>query len=117
MTTIFIVHVENDANCAEQIRLGLEAKGYTLWRELTSPAVAIQHPQTTEDVILGSAAMVVVWSSSAKDSAVVERQLLLARRLHKPIIPVRLDATNLPDTLSAVSPVPRQTRCADAVAH
>jgi hypothetical protein len=103
MTTIFIAHTEEDADCAEQIRKGLEAKEYTV--------------QTTEDVILGSAAVVVVWSRSAKDSASVERQLLFAQRLQKVVIPVSLDATDLPKTLIAVSPVPKQTPCADAVAY
>lgn len=103
MSTIFVAHTSNDAGCAKQIRLGLEAKGYTV--------------ETTEGAILGSAAVVVVWSENAKASALVERQLLLGLRLHKSIIPVRLDATNLPTALNAVSPVPRQIPCADAVAY
>ncbi len=33
MTQIFVSHSPNDAECAEQIRQGLEAKGYSVWRE------------------------------------------------------------------------------------
>jgi hypothetical protein len=36
MTTIFVSHAKEDNESAEQIRQGLEARGYSTWREPTS---------------------------------------------------------------------------------
>jgi hypothetical protein len=70
-----------------------------------------------EQAILGSAALVLVWSSSAAQAGWVERHILFAQQLKKPIVPVVLDATNLPPTLVSVSPVAAQTPCTDVVEH
>src|SRR5713226_1102470 len=99
MTTIFVSHTKEDADCAERIRQGLEAKGYTTWREPTSLTMeSILYPRTIENVILSSAAVVLVWSSSAASAASaewVERHILFAQQLKKPIVPVVIDGTGL----------------------
>ena len=66
MTQIFVSHASNDAECAEQLHQGLEARGYSTWREPTSLSMeSILYPRTIENVILASAAVILVWSSSA----------------------------------------------------
>ena len=50
-------------------------------------------------LILGSAAVVLVWSSAAAQAAWVARHILFAQRLKKLILPVVLDGTALPNTL------------------
>src|SRR5229473_16734 len=106
MPHIFVSHAPRDAECAEQIRQGLEAGGYTTWRESTSLSIeSILYPRTIENVILSSAAVVLVWSGSAAQSDWVERHLLFAQQLQKPILPVLLGGTDLPNTLVAVSPI------------
>src|SRR6266566_9985763 len=100
MSQIFVLHTSNDAECAEQLRQGLEARGYSTWREPTSLTIeSILYPRTVENVILGSAAVILVWSSAATHSEWVERQILFAQSLKKAIIPVTLDGTSLPNTL------------------
>ncbi len=118
MTQIFVSNSSNDAECAEHIRKGLEARGYSAWREPTSLSmVSILYPRTIENVILGSAAVILVWSSSAAQSEWVERHTLFAQRLKKLILPVVIDGTDLPNTLVSVSPITSQASCTDVVAQ
>ena len=66
MTQIFVSHTQDDAECAEQIRQGLEAKGYSVWREPASLSMeSILYPRTIENDLLRSAAITLIWSSSA----------------------------------------------------
>jgi TIR domain len=118
MTTIFVSYTTEDMDCAEHIRLGLEAKGYTSWREPSSLSIeSILYPRTIENVILGSSALVLVWSDSAARSDWVERHLLFAQQVQKPILPVLLDGTALPNTVVGVMPINSSTSCVDAVAQ
>src|SRR6266487_3011114 len=92
ITQIFVSNAQNDAACAETIRQGLEIRGYSTWREPTSLSMeSILYPRTIENVILGSAAVILVWSSSAAPSEWVERHVLFAQRLKKLIVPVMID--------------------------
>ena len=116
MTQIFISHSPNDAECAEQIRRGLEAKGYSVWREPASLSMeSILYPRTVENDLLRSAAIVLVWSSSAAQSEWVERHILFGQRLKKMIVPVVIDGTGLPTTLIVDTIIAGQVSCADVV--
>ncbi len=118
MAQIFVSHAPEDAACAEQIRQGLDAGSYTTWSEPASLSIeSILYPRTIENVILSSAALVLVWSSSAAQSAWVERHLLFAQQLQKLILPVLLDGTDLPNTLVAVTPIRGHAPCADVAAR
>jgi hypothetical protein len=97
---------------------GLEAKGYSAWREPKSLELnSILYPRTIENVILSSAAVVLVWSSSASRSEWVERHILFAQRLKKLILPVLIDGTNLPNTLIADKTIAAQLLYTDVVTH
>jgi TIR domain len=116
MIPIFVSHTKENADCAEQLRKDLEAHGYTTWREPASLTIeSITYPRTIENVILGSAAVVLVWSSRAAQSEWVERHILFAQSLKKLIFPVVLDGTSLPNTLISVTPVTSQTPCTNTV--
>ncbi len=118
MTIIFVSYTKEDSDCAENMRQNLEAKGYTTWREPSSLTMeSILYPRTIENVILGSAAVILVWSSSAAQSEWVERHTLFAQRLKKLILPVVIDGTDLPNTLVSVSPITNQASCRDVVAQ
>ena len=117
MTTIFVSFPKEDTACAEHILHDLEAQGYTTWRESTSLTLeSVLYPRTIENVILGSAAVVLVWSSYAAQSEWVERHILFAQCLKKPLFPVTIDGTALPNTLIADTTIPDQAPCADVVA-
>lgn len=66
---------------------------------------SILYPRTIENVILGSAAVILVWSSSAAQSEWVERHILFAQGLKKLIVPVVIDGTDLPNILVSVEPI------------
>lgn len=69
-----------------------------MWREPAYPDPnSISYPRLLENAILGSAALVLAWSSYAAESGWVERHLLLAQRLRKKVFPIVLDGTNLPN--------------------
>jgi hypothetical protein len=117
MTTIFLSSAEEDAVCADQIRQGFEQAGYTTWCEPGFPTPHdTSYPYLIENAILGSAAMVVLWSQSAASSSWVKRHLLIAQRFFKLLVPVRLDDTALPSTLLVESLVGKGS-CRDIVAH
>jgi hypothetical protein len=116
MLTIFVSHTQEDAECAEQICQGLEAKGYSVWREPASLSMeSILYPRTIENDLLRSAAIVLVWSSSTTQSEWVERHILFAQRLKKLIVPVVIDGTRLPTTLIVDTIITGQVPCADVV--
>ncbi len=118
MTQIFVSHASNDAECAEQIRQGLEAKGYSIWREPASLSLeSILYPRTIENVILSSAAVILVWSSSAAQSEWVERHILFGQSLKKLILPVVVDGTDLPTTLIVSTIITNLVLCKDVVAQ
>jgi hypothetical protein len=118
MTQIFVSHTKEDVACADHIRQRLEVKGYSAWREPTSLSIeSILYPRTIENVILGSAAVILVWSSSAAQSEWIERNILFAQRLKKLILPVVIDGTDLPNTLVSVSPITSQASCTDVIAQ
>ena len=100
MTTIFLSYESSDRACAGQVRQGLEQAGYMVWREPDYPTPSdASYPYVIENGILGSAAVVVLWSHSAASFAWVKRHILIAQRFFKPLVPVRLDETSLPSTL------------------
>jgi len=118
MTTVFVSHTQEDTACAESIRQELEVKGYSVWREPASLSIeSILYPRTIENDLLRSAAIVLVWSSSAVQSEWVERHILFAQRLKKLIVPVVIDGTGLPTTLIVDTVITSQVPCANVVTH
>lgn len=117
MTTIFLSHAREDTACADQIRQGLEQAGYSVWHEPSYPMPGdTSYPYVIENAILGSAAVVVLWSRSAASFAWVKRHMLIAQRFFKPRVPVRLDETGLPSTL-LVESLSVEESCSDVVGH
>lgn len=118
MTTVFLSHTGLDAPCAQNMRQGFEAKGYSVWREPGYPGPAdSSFPRLIQHAILGSAVVVLVWSGNAAGVQEIERQVAFARQLKKPLLTVALDNTALPAALTGVLNVQSQAPCSDAVAQ
>src|SRR5260370_8455985 len=110
MTTIFVAHTQEDVQCAEQMRKGFEMQGYTAWREpSTLDPSSPTYPRIVETAILGSGAVILVWSASAAKSQWLQRFIAFAQRLQKQIVPVVIDGTSLPPTLLSVEQITGQT--------
>jgi hypothetical protein len=117
MTTIFLSSANEDRACADEIRQGLEVNGHTIWREPDFPTSAEQsYPYLIENAVLGSATLVLLWSQHAALNVWSKRHVLIAQRFFKPIVPVVLDGTALPNTLTTETPIPVTTSsCQDIV--
>jgi hypothetical protein len=118
MISLFILHASEDAECAQALRAGLEAQGYRIWREPRSVQMSnIFRPHASENAVLESAVVLLVWSGSAAGSVEVARQLPFALDLKKTILPLLLDQTELPAMLHSSAPVVQQLPCTEIVEH
>ena len=118
MTMIFVSSAREDAACAEQIRQGLTVAGYTTWSEPPSLSIeSVLYPPTIENSILASAAMVLVWSGNAAQSAWVERHMLFAQSLKKRLLLVLRDETDIPATLIADVTIATSVPCEDVASQ
>lgn len=100
MTMLFLAHTIHDTASAQTLRQALEVQGYTCWRApgYATPAT-YTYPRIIEYGILGSAAVVLLWNESAARDDELTRQLVLAQRLHRAVVPIVVDQTPLPHTL------------------
>jgi RNase P subunit RPR2 len=118
MTTIFVAYTQEDAQCAEQMRKGFELQGYAAWREpSTLNPSSPTYPRIIETAIMGSGALILVWSASAAMSQWLQRSIAFAQRLQKQIVPVVIDGTGLPPTLLSVEQITSLPPYTDAVSQ
>ncbi|GHO56159.1 hypothetical protein [Ktedonobacter robiniae] len=88
---IFVLSTLEDSACAEQIIHGCETLGYqTRPRSQSLRFHESLSPTNQEQMIVGSAVCILLWSQAAAQSEEVERLLLFAQRLQKNIIVLRL---------------------------
>lgn len=116
MTSIFVSYVKEDSTCAEEIGKELEASGYKVWRDAgyTGQSNDASYRGKIENAILGSAAVVLVWSINAVGVLQwVEQHILFAQKLKKPVLPVLLDGTILPSTFAVATTITSQASCSD----
>jgi len=94
MSHIFIAHVEEDADVALNIALGLEKAGYRTWfYELDSIPGASYLIQTGQAVEQSSAVVLVI-SSNSLSSSQVTKEVVRAHESGKHFIPVLRDITH-----------------------
>jgi hypothetical protein len=115
MIQLFIAHAEPDAACAVQLQHDLEAKGLHIWQlaEYLYPG-SVAYPRAIENALIGSAALVVIWSANAATSEWVEREILFAQRLRKAIFVLQIDPTDLPITLINIQTIADAPPCVGA---
>lgn len=101
-TQIYLITAAGEAAAAEPIRTGLEVQGYAVWTEPArfGPETAV-YALEVERGVRASAAAVLLWSAAAAQDAWVERKLLHAQQLRKPLVALCRDTTELPSTLVA----------------
>lgn len=100
MTTICLIAAAPDAAAVETIREGLLAQGYAVWNEpATFGPETAAYALEVERGVRGSAAIVLIWSADTDSDPWVERKLLHAQQLRKPVLAVCRDTTALPSTL------------------
>jgi len=95
MSDVFISHVEEDADIALEITLGLEEAGYTTWcydvDSIPGPSYLIQTKQAIEQ----SKAVILVISPHSLCSGQITKEVVRAGESNKEFIPVRRDITHI----------------------
>lgn len=114
MTTIFLAQTPASAAFAEQLRRELGTKGYTVAEY--PPLEAASASGLIERAIIGSAAVVLLWETSAASPEWEALHIATAQRFHKPIFPLLLDATPPPASLAALATLSGQLPPAQTVA-
>ncbi len=88
MSHIFISYSKQDIDFVRYLRVLLESEGFTVWMDEVRLAPSARWWKSIESNIETCAAFVVVMSPDASESDWVEREILLAERLKKPLFPV-----------------------------
>ncbi len=96
MAHIFISYSKQDIDFARHLKQLLEARGFTTWLDETRLEPSTRWWTEIEDNIEQCSAFVVVMSPHARESDWVEREILYAERLRRPIFPVLLAGESWP---------------------
>jgi hypothetical protein len=91
MEHIFISYSKQNIDFARWLRRHLEAQGFPAWMDETALVPSERWWRRIEENIRLCKAFIVIMSPDSQASDWVERELLLAERLRKPIFPVLLD--------------------------
>lgn len=90
MAHIFISYSKQDIEFTRYLKTLLEAEGYAVWVDEARLTPSARWWKTIEQNIVTCSAFVVVMSPNAYESDWVEREILLAEKEKRPIIPVLL---------------------------
>ncbi|HEX3050918.1 MAG TPA: SUMF1/EgtB/PvdO family nonheme iron enzyme [Aggregatilineaceae bacterium] len=88
MNHIFISYSKKDIDFARRLKRLLEAARFDVWMDESDLVPSEQWWPTIENNIYTCAAFIVIMSNNARGSRWVEREILYAEKLNKPIFPV-----------------------------
>jgi flagellar basal body-associated protein FliL len=94
MSYIFIAHVEEDAEIALEIALGLEKAGYRTWCYEVDSVPGPSYLVRTGEAVAQSQAMVIVISPHSLGSSQVTKEVVRAHESAKHFIPILRDITH-----------------------
>jgi hypothetical protein len=118
MTQLFLIHSDQDTDCAAQLQRDLAAQGYVIWQDTSgAPPDRTDALRAWQQGITDSRVVVVVWSAAAAQAASVAQRLDYAHQVYKQLLVVALDTTARPDALAAARTVNSTAPCTDAAAH
>jgi hypothetical protein len=92
----FVSHSTKDKPFVTDLAAQLQAAGLKLWVDAEDIADGAAWARAIQQGVENCGAMLVVWSAQARTSEWVEREILLAQRLNKPIFIAQIDDTPLP---------------------
>lgn len=114
MTTLFLVHSEQDGACAARLRLDLTTQGYAIAEGSGDATETGERQRAWEQAMQASGAVILVWSAAASRPAGIAQRLDYARWLYKHLLVLTLDGTALPGDLGSVTTVASTPPWADA---
>jgi hypothetical protein len=92
---VFLCHSGTGRKQTDQIRRELEENGVRCWVSYRDIPAGADWAETIYDAIAGSKALVFLHTSSANESRQIRNELDIATNLKVPIIPVRLDKSQV----------------------
>ena len=107
MTHIFLLHAtaSEDLACASRIRQDLILRGYAVHDEVQTLDVSMKlYQNSAQSALVGSAAVILLWSSEAARNERLWNAVKFAQQLKRPVLPVTLDSTVFPEILQGVTP-------------
>jgi hypothetical protein len=105
MVKIFVSYSRQDKDQVYGLSNTLRARGITVWTDVTGIRGGAVWQYEIEQAILNCDVMVVMWSSAARESHWVKREIIFALDCHRPIIPVLLDEARLSLSLIDIQPI------------
>lgn len=105
MVAIFVSYSRKDAETAYELADHLRAKGHTVWTDVSSITGGAMWHAEIEKAITRADTVIVVLSQASKDSQWVQKEILFALDLSKPLIPVRIENVSLPLALINLQPI------------
>ena len=86
--SVFVSHVEENRETAEEVARGLQAEGYEAWSYETDTLPGRTYLSQVVDAIEAASALILIISPEALGSHQVAREIEVADELDRPIIPV-----------------------------
>jgi TIR domain len=99
-TDVFVSYSSVDKSVAERLCNLLEAAGVTCWIAPRDIKPATDWPTAIKYGIRSSAIFLLLASDHSLNSREVEREVLLADQEHRPLLTVRIDDSEVPDSLA-----------------
>jgi uncharacterized repeat protein (TIGR01451 family) len=94
MSHVFIAHVEEDADAALQIALGLEEAGYRTWCYEVDSLPGTSYIVRTGEAVEQSQAVVIIISPNSLGSSQVTKEVVRAHESAKHFVPILRDITH-----------------------
>jgi len=88
---IFVSYSSKQTEFANKIRSDLEKEGFETWIDKTALRYTVIWTQELTEAIIQNDCVLLLWSSDAKASENVHKEIITARALLKPIIPFLVD--------------------------
>lgn len=107
MTRIFLLHATGteDLLCASRIRQDLNLRGYAVHDEVQTLDVSMKlYQNSAQSALVGSAAVILLWSSDAARNVRLWNAVKFAQQLKRPVLAVTLDSTAFPEMLQGATP-------------
>lgn len=102
---VFLSYTRADMDIALQIRRELEKAGHIVWQDLTAIKGGDEWIKSIESGVERSYALVTVVSEASQKSEWVQIEYLHAKRRGKTIIPIKVDASEIPTLMLAMNVV------------
>ncbi len=102
---VFLSYTRADIEIALQIRRALEEAGHIVWQDLTAIKGGDEWIKSIESGVERCYALVTVVSEISQKSEWVQIEYLHAKRRGKPIIPIKVDESEIPTVMLAMNVV------------